>query len=369
MRATTFLLPLLGLARVALSAPSFVSQYELDAGGALRSGDSILDRLREDKRFSCFVEHLEKEKGLRDDLERSGQTTLFAPTNEAFRRAKKEWELSEKDIDMKSILQYHIAPESKITSDCLHAGALIPTGLRLKTLGDRHQRLRVFKFADRTWLNMMSQVMGSEVEASNGRIFAVDGVLVPPSNVGEMLSAFPTMFSTSALAIEHSGLRNDISRKNGLTVFAPSNNAWKALGLANLKYLFSCMGQEMKERSDKMECRGSKDLRRIVENMISDKTVAYSTDMMHEQKMSLKTWAGETIEIQSKERKGRRGSGSGGHQDVRDYNFVIGNGDATIQFTDLLASNAAIHIPSRVLVPENVRLPHGDRMMEMEMEM
>ncbi|KAJ3171096.1 hypothetical protein HDU88_008130 [Geranomyces variabilis] len=366
MRATAFVLPLVGFAHIALSAPSFVSQYELDSGSLRGGGQSLFDRLREDKRFTCFVEHLEKEKGLRDDLERSGQTTLFAPTNEAFRRFKEESEMSERDLDMKSVLQYHLAPETKLTPDCLHPGLLIPTALRLKSLNDRHQRLRVFKFAERTWINLQAQIVGPEMDASNGRIYAVDGLLIPPGDAGEVLSAFPTMFSTTALALEKTGLRQDVSRKHGLTIFAPNNKVWHQLGHDNLRYLFSCMGQETNERSGKEECRGAKDLRRIVENMISDETVGYSTDIIHKGSISMKTWAGEQIEICAKERKGRHGSNSGEHKNVEDYNFVINKGEASIIFTDALASNAAIHLPSRIILPEGMRLPHGDRMIDLD---
>ncbi|KAI8593812.1 hypothetical protein BDZ88DRAFT_472594 [Geranomyces variabilis] len=372
MRLTS-LLPVLGLAQLATSAPSFVSQYELDAGGSRGGGQSLMDMLREDKRFSCFVEALEKEKGLRDDLERGEKTTVFAPTNDGWRRAMKEWKTQGKGsgFEMKDILQYHAAPESDISWDCLHAGALVPTSLRLKSLGDRHQRLRVFKFADRTWLNMRAMVM-DEAKAANGRIFATDHVLLPPPNAAQMMMALPTEFSTYILGLEITGLTKDACRETGLTILAPNNAAWKSLGLSNLKYLFSCIDQETSDRrgkdENKPECRGTRDLRRILENSMFPGELSYSTDIAGKGCVQMKSIAGEKTEICAKERTGHRASGLlGQHKDVRNFNFVVNKGESLLRFTDLLTSNGNVHVTTNVLIPEGVRLPHGDRMMEMEL--
>ncbi|KAJ3154091.1 hypothetical protein HDU86_005016 [Geranomyces michiganensis] len=328
-----------------------------------------MDKLREIKEFSSFVEALEKEKGLRDDLSDPGrEATVFAPTNDAWRRAKEEWRSQGKEFEMRDVLRLHIAPESKITSDCLHPGALIPTSLRLKSLDDRHQRVRVFKFAQRIWLNMQSSIVGEEIKASGGIIHRVDGVLCPPTNAFEMMSAFPTLFSTSALAFEKTGMKSELSREKGLTVFLPDNNAWKSLGFTNLKYLFmTCSEKEGRRSSDRSsECRGNKELKKIVSNMVGT-DLAYSTDIMSKQSMTFETLGGGKIEVCAKERKGQHERGSGEkHQNVNHYNFVINHGDALVKFTDMLSCNAAIHIVTRPLVPEGVHLPDGDRMMSIE---
>jgi uncharacterized surface protein with fasciclin (FAS1) repeats len=373
----SLLLPTL-LATTVLGAPSFVSQYEYDSLKDDRRGPrggSIIDRLREDKRFTRFVDALERESGLRDELEK-GQNTVFAPTDEAFEEMERQYGslANKKGTQMRDILQYHVAGESDIQKDDLHAGLLIPTNLRLQTLNDRHQRLRVFTFNDRVWLNMHSQITGPEIETENGNIFAVDKVLVPPSTAIETLYTVPTMFSTFVTALEKTCMWRDLENEKGITVFAPSNKAWEGLGYDNLKYLFSCVGQQteggQRRFSDsgsceqRVQCQGWKDLKKIVEHHVGT-DLAYSTDMMKKENIKMKTLGNEKLEICAKSRQGggqgetRRSLGEEEeHHDVRRHNFLVNKGEARIQFTDGLASNGAVFAIDNVLVPESVKLPH-----------
>jgi len=363
----------------ALAAPSFTSQYELDGGNNRREGGSLIDRLREDKRFSRFVEVLEKERGLRDDLEnRDMKSTVWAPTNDAIERMEEEWR-EQRDEDrpaMRDVLRYHIAGDSQITRDCLHAGALIPTNLRMKTLEDRHQRIRVFRFADTIFLNARARVMDKEIEAENGQIFPIDHVLCPPQNVVEMLGAVPTRLSTTLAAFARTGLDRDLTEEKGVTVFAASNNAWEKLGYENLRYLFSCAGQktwawESKDRRGRDEnqegrvmCNGIKDLKKILQGHIAKK-VAYTTDVMKDEKMQLPTLGHKKITVCARKRQGggsdedrnRRDEDSNKHRNVNHYNFVVNDGEARVAFTDGLSSNGAIQVIDSVIC-SGVRLPH-----------
>jgi len=363
------------------AAPQFVSQYE-DDGKALtqsrKEGGSLFDRLREDKRFSRFVEILEKERGLKDDLEnRDSETTVFAPTNDAFKRMEDEWNSrSEEDRpNIRDVLKYHIAPDAQISGDCLHAGALIPTNLRLKSLDDRHQRVRVFRFHDNIWLNMHSRIVEKDIKASNGRVHAIDHVLCPPKGVTEMLYTVPTSFSTTISALERTGLACDINGKEkAITVFAPSNQAWENLGYANLKFLFSCVGQkEERERRgswDEKErqpwCKGTEELKKIMEFHIATE-LAYSTDMMKKKSMTMKTLCGSKLQVCAKRREGQREERDedSKHQDVRQFNFVVNDGEARVKFTDGLAKNGAIQVIDNILIPKNVKLPHDSWMQMM----
>jgi uncharacterized surface protein with fasciclin (FAS1) repeats len=377
----SFLLPTL-LASTVLGAPSFVSQYEYDGLKDARRGprgNTVVDRLREDKRFSRFVEVLENERGLRDDLEK-GQNTVFAPTNEAFEKFEEERRsYADEKREMRDIIKYHVASEADIESDDLHAGLLIPTGLRLKSLNDRHQRIRVYTFARNKWLNMEAQIVEADIEAENGRIHAIDRILTPPSNAMEMLYTVPTTFSTFTAALEKTCMWRDLEKEKGITVFAPSNKAWESLGYENLKYIFSCAGQQTEGgdrdsffsprkscSEERFKCKGLEDLKKILENHIGT-DLAYSTDMMKKETIKMKTLGREQLEICAKRRQGGGKGGNRGrdnkeeHRDVREYNFVLNDGEARVQFTDGLASNAAIFVVDNILVPESVQLPH-DRM-------
>ncbi|KAI8822459.1 FAS1 domain-containing protein [Fimicolochytrium jonesii] len=293
----------------------FAQDYEDDfmsMGGRRREGGTIVDRLRDDKRFSKFVEVLERERGLRDDLgNRDKEMTVFAPTNEAFKHMEEGMHMcsgTKGKMDMKQIIMYHVAPDADIMSDMMHAGALIPTGLRLKSLGDRHQRMRVFKFHNEMWLNMHARIVDMDMEAENGRIHAIDRVVCPPMEVTEMMYILPTKFSTFLSGLERTGMMEKIESEKGMTIFAPSNHAWQNLGFDNLRYLFSCMGQKEeggRRRYDerdgdrmRMRCKGMQDLKKIMEYHIG-MDIAWSTDMMEKKDMRMETMMGEELEIKA----------------------------------------------------------------------
>ena len=67
---------------------------------------------------------------------------------------------------------------------------------------------------------------------------------MPPPDAGDLIALFPTKFSTLLLAAEKTGLHDDAKRHTdhkltGLTVFAPTNTAFKKLGPAANAFLFN----------------------------------------------------------------------------------------------------------------------------------
>ncbi|KAI8908687.1 FAS1 domain-containing protein [Powellomyces hirtus] len=273
----------------------------------------------------------------------------------------------EEKPSMRDVLRYHIAPDSQISGDCLHAGALIPTNLRLKSLEDRHQRIRVFRFHGEVWLNMHARIVQKDLEAENGLIHAIDRCLMPPMTIGEMLYTMPTRFSTSLAAFERTGLQ-EVCTKKGITVFAPTNRAWETLGFDNLRYLFSCMGQQKPSEGRSIfggeehpQCEGTKMLKKILKYHIATK-LAYSTDLMEKETTRLGTMEGKNLEVCAVRTEGHKGRDEKKHHDVRNYNFVINKGQARIAFSDGLGSNGAVQVIDSVLIPDDVKLPH-DRWM------
>jgi len=342
---------------------------------------TIIDRLRGDKRFSRFVEALSQERGLRDDLEnKDRRATVFAPTNDAFKKMEDDMRrITGEQPRMGDILRYHICPDMEVSGDKMHQGMLLRTGLRLKSLNDRHQRIRVFRFHGDIWLNMRGRMVQHDMRAENGLIHVIDRVLMPPSDAREMLFMLPTMFSTFLAGMERTGMSKLLADEKGLTVFAPSNEAWERLGMENLRYLFSCAGQHEHTKSSERECKGLKDLKRIMQYHMG-RELAYSTDMMEKREMRIKTFCEDMeVRVQAIERK--RGGGGGDRDrdsdsvfevqkhctskdkdekqhDVRRYMFLLNHGEARVTFTDGLAENGAIQMIDDVLIPEDMKLPH-----------
>lgn len=87
---------------------------------------TIADYLREDGRFTIFVEALERE-GLMLTLEEEGPYTVFAPTDEAIRARQAEFDAANADdAELTDVLLYHVV-RGEVTADQLEDGAEVDT--------------------------------------------------------------------------------------------------------------------------------------------------------------------------------------------------------------------------------------------------
>jgi uncharacterized surface protein with fasciclin (FAS1) repeats len=111
-------------------------------------------------------------------------------------------------------------------------------------------------------VNFVNRVIMPDIYASNGLIHAVDGILIPPPPALKGVSLLPSLFSTFSLALEKTGLGEELGhhhddddhkkRKNkmevkgggekedkGGTLFAPTNRAFARLGPRLNAFLFN----------------------------------------------------------------------------------------------------------------------------------
>ncbi|KAJ3411029.1 hypothetical protein HDV05_002894 [Chytridiales sp. JEL 0842] len=331
-------------------------------------GGSILDRLRDEHDFSRFVKVIEKDRGLRDELDSDKHMTLFAPTNEAMKRFEEHHggrrllgsgggDDDDHRDDFKKMLKYHLVPDHAFGHDDLFNGQLLKTDLKLKELDGGQQRIRVSMLRDDVFLNMYSKVVREhDIEAENGRILGIDRVLVPPQEILETLYAVPTEFSTTIAALCRIGGIDKIEKMQGVTFLVPDNKAWENLGFHNLYYLFSENGE--------------KDLKEILKYHISDDLV-YSTKIMRDHKVKLHSmYKDHEIEIEARKRQGGESKKHRHHQkrnhdddDHKEhhpdhYIFNVNDGEARIRFTDGVSENGVIHIINQVLIPDDIDLPH-----------
>ena len=116
-----------------------------------------------------------KQADLVDVLANPGPFTVFAPTNEAFNKLPKgtldELMKPEKKSDLQNILQYHVTTSS-LKADFFKDGQTI--GM---VNGDN---VTVSVKDGKVVLNNSATIVGS-VQASNGMVHIVDGVLLPPA--------------------------------------------------------------------------------------------------------------------------------------------------------------------------------------------
>jgi len=302
-----------------------------------RTDKTIAEILSEDERFSKFMKVMEKHSNLRDDLDNAdAKMTLFAPTNHAFSELEKLKEMP--DVDMEELLHYHIVPEEEVDREKWFDGMLLDTRLKEDKLGNRAQKIRLTKKFGRWSLNMYAEVdMEEQMNAANGMVYLIDRVLLPPADIYDTLYMVPLEFSVFMSGVSRCGdLAKKLKDGNELTMFAPTNDAWRKLGMKNLLYLFSPMGK--------------KDLDTLIRYHIGTELL-YTHEIEKSDKM--KTLMGEELHIEMKPGRHEHGKRRDSkHQHENASKKMMINDEAKVFFKDMPAENGVIHVIDEVLIPD-----------------
>jgi transforming growth factor-beta-induced protein len=164
--------------------------------------------------------------GLEEALRGKGPFTVFAPTNEAFDTLAGSLGLTLEEIlalpNLSEILLYHVVSGSL-------DGSAVAMEEKIETLMGKD--VTVTLEGENIRIND-SLVVASNIEASNGIIHVIDAVLLPP----ELPTIYETaveagIFTTLVAALEETGLDEALSGKGPFTVFAPTDEAFEALGI------------------------------------------------------------------------------------------------------------------------------------------
>ena len=134
-----------------------------------------------DKRFTTLVS-LVKQAGLVKTLSGKGSFTVFAPTNAAFAKLKRQapdtYEAVTTDVALlRTVLTYHVLAK-RVPSTAAVAAA--KKRAAVKTV--QGEKIALSLKGGKLTLNGNSRVIVADVKASNGVIHAIDTVLVPPSS-------------------------------------------------------------------------------------------------------------------------------------------------------------------------------------------
>ena len=171
--------------------------------------------------------------GLAATLDGPGPFTVFAPTNDAFTASGISSAViaSLSPDQLKAILLYHTLG-SKVMAANVPAG---PNASVTTAGGDS-----VFVTSNSTGVFVNGiKVTKADVPATNGVIHTIGRVLLPPAgNIVEVASA-DTALSYLVAAVVRASKGNTnvaaiLSGSNILTVFAPTNNAFRAAGFATI---------------------------------------------------------------------------------------------------------------------------------------
>jgi uncharacterized surface protein with fasciclin (FAS1) repeats len=189
---------------------------------------NIVQTAQADPRFSTLVEAVQA-ADLAGTLSGPGPLTVFAPTNDAFAALLTELGLSKDQLLankplLTSVLTYHVLPAKVLKAD-------VPLGKAITTVeGD------IFKIdavgnglVITDGRNRTSNIVTTDIVASNGVIHAIDKVLLPPDmNIVQTAQSLPD-FSILVEAVVAANLQGALSGPGPLTVFAPTNEAFADL--------------------------------------------------------------------------------------------------------------------------------------------
>jgi uncharacterized surface protein with fasciclin (FAS1) repeats len=171
--------------------------------------------------------------GLATTLDGAGPFTVFAPTDDAFTASGVTSSVigSLSADQLKAILLYHTLGAKVMAAD-------VPAGPNAKVVTAGGDSVFVTKNSSGVFVNGIN-VVAADIAASNGVIHTVSKVLLPPAgNIVEVASADTTFsFLVAAVVKASSGSTNVAAILSGgsiLTVFAPTNNAFRAAGFATI---------------------------------------------------------------------------------------------------------------------------------------
>ena len=163
-----------------------------------------------------------KAAGLAEALT-TGEYTVFAPTDEAFKKVDKETLASllkpENKAQLVAILKYHVVPGKVMAADAAKL-TVAPTL--------NGQRLELDVKATPPTVGGV-KVAKTDIVCSNGVIHVVDAVIMPTMKTIPEVATKAGKFKTLLAAAKAAGLAETLGTKGPFTVFAPTDEAFKKL--------------------------------------------------------------------------------------------------------------------------------------------
>ena len=208
------------VALLAVTAVYLVSGQN-QARGQLESTD-IVDTAVAAGDFDTLLAAV-KAAGLAQTLKSQGPFTVFAPTEEAFKSLPKGTLESllkpENKEQLKAILTYHVVPDRVSAREAygLNNAATV-NGQRLD-ITRRDGKLVIGE----------AKIVATDVNCSNGVIHVIDRVLLPEESRIPAVAEKAGQFSTLLAAVSAAGLAEVLDGEGPFTVFAPTDDAFKAL--------------------------------------------------------------------------------------------------------------------------------------------
>ena len=280
--------------------------------GGEAAGSDIVSAALLDGRFGILAKALTEAK-LVGTLQGKGPFTVFAPTDEAFKKLPKgtvETLLKPENREqLEAVLTYHVVSGSVDLSGALAAKqANTVQGAPVK-----------IAFADGRVRVNDAAILNADVQCSNGIIHVIDSVILPPKSSNNIASVAKRAgnFNTLLAAIEAAGLTDVLTSDQPVTVLAPTDAAFAALPKGTVEALLK------PENRDKLV------------SILSLHAIAG------------KVSAGDTLNV------GKVRSINGGSLDFGIVDGFFRVNGATIVKTDIQCDNGVIHVIDAVILPSS----------------
>jgi uncharacterized surface protein with fasciclin (FAS1) repeats len=200
---------------------------------------SITDLINNGSKFTLLKAALVR-AGLDGTLGQSGTYTVFAPTDDAFKTFGyvDVAAINAAPVDLlKSVLQYHVLGTRIGSTDVPLAvntvqNTLLPTGVVYISKVSSGTSTTATKLSVNG-----ARVFQPEGLANNGVVYAIDRVLLPPlfGTIAATIQSIPLLLPTASFkllqaAVTKAGIGGSLTGTSPLTVFAPTDAAFKAVG-------------------------------------------------------------------------------------------------------------------------------------------
>ncbi len=189
------------------------------------AADDIIDTAVAAGQFNTLAAAL-KAAGLIDTLKGKGPFTVFAPTDDAFKKLPREAVANllkpENKDQLISILTYHVVPGRVMAAQAMRLDSA-------KTV--QGEEIAISTSNGKVMINDAT-VVKADISCSNGVIHVIDSVIMPPAPasmdiVETAISA--GKFKTLAAALTAANLVETLQGEGPFTVFAPTDQAFAQL--------------------------------------------------------------------------------------------------------------------------------------------
>ncbi|KAK4242019.1 tRNA wybutosine-synthesizing protein [Achaetomium macrosporum] len=256
-------------------------------------------------------------------LSAAQNVTILAPSNTAFAnlmaKNPRSTELMRNPEALAGVLQYHVLMGKLLSKDFSQTPKFPATLLTMpfaNVTGGQRVELAMVNDTARVFsgYKQMASVVTADVEFDGGNVVhIIDTVLTVPASPAQ--TAVNTGLTSLAGALTAAGLVDGVNSLSDVTIFAPTNDAFKAIG--------SGLGS-----------LSTQDLVSILGYHVLTQQVRFSTDLLSADQMALSTLQGQNITVR------------------RDGSQVFVN-SAKVVIADVLTSNGVVHVLDNVLNPSN----------------